>query len=59
MRRLTYHRVYEMSQLMSQGSRGLMVKSWTRNPKVAVRVSGPAGIVRGGSECTVLSQYHD
>ncbi len=38
-----------------------MVRSRTRNPKVASSSLGPAGIIGGGSECTALShlQYHD
>ncbi len=49
---------------------GLQIgKSWPNGWRVGlviqrswVRVSGPAGIVGGGSECTALSlllQYHD
>ncbi len=36
------------------GSRGLMLESRTRNPKVASSSFNPAGIVGGGSECTAL-----
>ncbi len=37
-----------------RGSSGLMVKSWTRNSKVASSTLGLAGIVGGGSEYTAL-----
>ncbi len=36
-------------------SHGLMVESRTHNPKVVSSSRGPAGIVGGGSACTVLS----
>ncbi len=42
-------------KLLSWGSRGLMVESQTHNWKVASSSLGPAGIVGGGNECTVLS----
>ncbi len=37
------------------GSRGLMLESRTRNPKVAGSSPGVAGIIGGGSECKTLS----
>ncbi len=41
--------------ILSQGSRGLMVESRTRNRKVVSLSLGPAGIVGGGSECRAFS----
>ncbi len=49
--------VFNIDDIQTGGSRGLMLESRTRGRKVASSSLGPAGIVGGGN--VQRSQYHD